>query len=110
MPPSNTGSFGNGQASPELLAAIQRRQTSGGPMNAVTTSAPTYDPTQQPTQVQPISSPMPSGQPISPSGVGVPTPQGEGMQLNIPESELIISALSARLKSFSKQEEARLGI
>lgn len=109
-PPSNTGSFGNGQASPELLAAIQRRQTPGGPTNAVMTSAPGFDPTQQPVSPTPASSAS-VGSPPSPQsvGVGLPNPSGgtgTGLPMNTPESELIVKALDSRLKSLSKIQGA----
>ena len=95
MPPSNTGSFGNGQISPELKSAILRRGTQGGPMNAVTTGAPTYDQTQQPSQVQlgPSSNP-----PISPTSVGVQPPQGQGLPVGSSEAEIILKSLAGRLK------------
>lgn len=114
MNPTNTGSFGNGQASPELLAAIQRRAggNPGGPMAQTMTSAPTNNPqTQIPNSGMAPSAGSSNGLTSTvPSGGTMPGVQSQGLPINTPESELIIKALSSRLASFSKQEEARIGI
>ena len=105
----NTGSFGAaaGGMSPELQAAIQRRQggNPSGPMGQTTNSAPTNNPMIQqpqiqPSQVNPASLGVPSGSP-RPSG-------GAGLPINVPEAQLIIKALDQRLRSISKQEEGEL--
>lgn len=103
-PPSNTGSFGNGQMTPELSAAISRRSTNG-PMNAVTSGAPTFDPTTQPPTVNPVSAP--SGPPVPPPSVSgsSPTGAGTGLPTGSSEAQLILKTLDSRLKTISKIQE-----
>ena len=96
----NLGSFGAaaGGVSPELQAAIQRRPSNGSPMNAVTTSAPTFNPnTQPPTPIQ--STPNPS----QPMQATLSNPETDS------ETRQIIKALEGRLKTLSKIEEMRGG-
>lgn len=103
---NNSGSFGaaTGGLSPELQAAVSRRAggNPGGPMAQTTASAPTNDPT---TQMPPPSTGMAPQAPVGPSmpglDQGLPSPS---------ETELIIKALSNRLSSFSKVQEANNGI
>ena len=101
QPPQSTGSFGNGQASPELLAAIQSRAggNPGGPMAQTMTSAPTNNPTTQLPPTTPASaSPTTQNLPGAGNGVGaIPQPKSE--------AQIIISALDSRLKSLSKVME-----
>jgi len=102
----NTGSFASatGGMSPELQAAVQRRQggNPSGPMAQVTPTAPTFNPSTQvpnPTPSPSAGSPgLTSSNPAMGTGVGLP--------MNTPESELIIKALDSRLKALSKIQGA----
>lgn len=108
-PPTNTGSFGSvaGGISPELQAAISRRPVGNpsGPMGQTTQGAPTNNPSIQ----MPPTQPLPSGgvgQSVPSTVMGGEVPQGQGLPMNTPESELIIKALDSRLKSLSKIQGA----
>lgn len=94
----NNGSFGAaaGGVSPELMAALQRRQTGGGATSAVTNGAPTMDPQTQP--------PMPGGAPVSNPAMGA-APQ-PGLPMDSSESSIILKALDSRLKAISKIQGA----
>jgi hypothetical protein len=107
MNPTNTGSFGAaaGGASPELIAAIQRRQTQGGTTGQVTQGSASYNPSIQQPQVS--GSPSMPSQPTQPQGMsGQPQGMGGGLPAESSESSLIIKALDSRLKSLSKIQGA----
>ncbi len=98
---NNTGSFASaiGGMSPELRAAISRRQQpQGGATSAVSTSAPSYNPSTQP---EPVPTNIPN--------VGVKNPINmveSGLPTNSGESKIIIQALKTRLETLSKIQEA----
>ena len=102
----NLGSFGNGQMSPELQAAISRRGNSGGATNAVMTGAPTFNPSIQPSQAN--SAPAPAGGAFGspPSSPSLSSGTGVGLPANTPESELIVKALASRLSTLGKLQGA----
>lgn len=91
----NLGSFGSSIGmTPALQEAIARRGNTGGATNAVSQSAPGFNPNLQPSG--PISSPSP--------GVPATSPQSQGLPIGSGEAELIVKALSNRLSALSKKE------
>jgi len=105
MQPTNTGSFGAaiGGMTPELEAAVSRR--GGGAamqppaMSQVSNTAPTFDPTAQGAPIPPMQGLMGQSTPQPTQSMGQPTGSDE--------AQIILNALSARLKSDSKIKEAQ---
>jgi len=94
---NNTGSFagvlGN---TPALQQAIARRGSTGGATNAVSQSAPNFNPNGQPPAPVTAPSPISTGQP-APSTGGNP-----GLPIDSGEATIILKSMSERLKSLSK--------
>lgn len=93
----NTGSFGAaiGGMSPELQAAMQRRQGQGGATAQVSNTAPTMDPTTQP--AQPATAPTASADTAS-----APPPATPGMPFDPSTIKMIVGSFSHVLKSMTK--------
>src|SRR3990167_5086804 len=100
----NTGSFGAAiapGAGDPIQEALARRGAGGG--GAPTTAQSSMTQTPIPAQVPQTNPSMPQSSP----SMGVNTPSVVGMPPKPAESELIIRALSDRLKTFSKIEESQ---
>ena len=96
-PNQNTGSFMSpaGVSADPIMEALQRRQTGGSPVTAQSSM------TQTPTPM-PVPQTNPSMGNVVPNSASV-----GGLPPKPAESELIIRALSDRLKTFSKIEESQ---
>ena len=107
-----TGNFGAaaGGISPELQAALSRRQNPGansGAMGQVTQGAPTFDPSIQPGTPPTGGAPMPGGQPPMPGGDPMAqAPAAPSLPFDASEASVIIKAMDSRLKSLSKLQGA----
>jgi hypothetical protein len=117
MPPQSQGSFGAnaGGMSPELQAAMQRRQTQGGATAQVTQEAPGFNPATQPAQPPTGQAPQPQ---MGAQPMGQPTPdqsqQAQPATPNMPydpaELKMITGALTGRLKLLGGIQQAIVGI
>ena len=94
-----------GDANSALNEAIARRQQGqGGATGSVSPASPTFNPSIQQPQVNPSAKQNPVPNPVGGGASGSPpfssSPNGVGMglQTGTPEAELIIKALSSRLK------------
>lgn len=106
-PKQNSGSFGAAAGGGSAVAQAIQNRMPGGVLNQVTPASPTFGSTAQPVSVpanapQGLPQPAPQGQPQPAPAPGAPA---GGQGLGTPEAQIIISALSTRLKSISKQEE-----
>jgi hypothetical protein len=106
MENQNTGSFGAaiGGADP-IQEAIARRATGqAGATQQVSPGAATFDPS-----TAPMAGGAPQGMPQSAPIAGM-TPGGQPLPQETPEAQIILNALSTRLKHDSKMKEASLGV